>query len=128
MKFWKIALFNDFNVLINIFHALNFFKLLSIYIWLQHWLYIVVNGILKYILDTFLRYIVCYLLDQPYVFHPLSLSIFSLPLSEHIIYLVPAGFGRDHGYMYDVLSNRWAPNKQIIQRNLCLRYFMRCRT
>lgn len=59
MKFWKIALFNDFNVLINIFHALNFFKLLSIYIWLQHWLYIVVNGILKYILDTFLRYVIC---------------------------------------------------------------------
>lgn len=54
------------------------------------------------------RYVfkICYLFDQPYVFHPLSLSIFSLPLSEHIIYLVPAGFGRDHGYMYDVLSNR----------------------
>lgn len=59
MKFWQIAIFDDFNVLINIFHALKIFKLWSIYKWLQHWLYIVVNGILKYILDTFLRYVIC---------------------------------------------------------------------
>lgn len=128
MQFWKIVLFNDFNVLINIFHALNFFKLLSIYIWLQHWLYIVVNGILKYILDTFLRYVIC---STSHMYFIRFLCPSSLCRYLNTLFIkVPAGFGRDHGYMYDVLSTRWAPNKQIIQRNLCLRYmyFMRCRT